>query len=390
MSEGADHYLNPLYAMIAAAKFVPASKPQSGQFASLQQVGVPVSSAYVTFSLNSPLMKFNYNNDMYATYPMLLFMHCSQNDEYDLFTPHANYVELLMSTFFVLALGRKRVLLAPETTSENFNAKSVFTIDFYDCDWHRFSEKDMHKAMLFFSDAFRTYPISFWVPAVMSNALASSEYSTNFGFCFLTKYSYVPSYSSHESTACPTSWSASPKGPDSAVFWPSTATTLSAGSETVQGSTSSCDGSCTGHRASPHPPLMMRVSDWDIAHSFNEVECDITTLMLLIEELDDLNDSQQNCRIASIAGTSHDFTRWNPSDGDSPTVCSSTEFAGGLSMSTCETKCTELNACYDKPGSSGCSETEMDDLEKLTSVDCVTLFPSFWCYYSTDGPTAFQ
>merc|ERR1719408_702127 len=99
MSEGIGAYLDPLKSLIASSKFVPYSKPVSGLYASLAFEGQVVASAYAKFSVIVPLLKFFYNPTMFNTFQVALYMHCAQNDEYDLFDPHTQYAELLISSF---------------------------------------------------------------------------------------------------------------------------------------------------------------------------------------------------------------------------------------------------------------------------------------------------
>jgi hypothetical protein len=315
MAEGSGAYLDPLKATISSAKFVPASVPTSGQFASLSSAGEAVASAYGKFAVASPLLKFYFNKDMFSEYTTLLYMHCSQNDEYDLFTPHATYAELLMSTFFNFSNERKLLAVGDVEGYDNtyFNSASTMGVDFSDCDWHRYTEADLQKTMLVFSDNFRVYTNS-----LFSATIFATKSADVFTYCFLSTYGFSPSWSVHGG-GCP----------DSYFGDAATEATIT---------------------------KMYTAHEWDVAHSFNEVECDITALMLMIEELADLADSNTSAgctvsvsqMIPTSEQTGLDFTRTDPANSLSAAVCSATESIGAFSENECTAlcvTCTRTSSC---------------------------------------------
>jgi hypothetical protein len=196
LAEGSASYLLPLHASVASAKFVPASAPASGAFANLGVTGDLVASAYAKFAMASPTVKFFYNTDMFKSYPTILYMHCSQNDEYELFTPHSLYAQLMIGLLLTTTSEKRHLLEGLDTDSDggytrsdNANSGSVFGVDFSDCDWHTFSESDLQKALLVFSDAFRTYSINMWSPTAFDTA-----YVAHFQWCFLATNGYTPTF----------------------------------------------------------------------------------------------------------------------------------------------------------------------------------------------------
>jgi len=342
MAEGSGAYLDPLKATISSAKFVPASVPTSGQFASLSSAGEAVASAYGKFAVASPLLKFYFNKEMFSDYTTLLYMHCSQNDEYDLFTPHATYAELLMSTFFNFSETKRKLLAAGmgdggSYDTSYFNDKSTMGVDFSDCDWHRYTEADLQKTMLVFSDNFRVYTNSLFSATNFATSGAG-----DFTYCFLDTYGFSPSWSVHGG-GCPSEYFG-----DSATY-------------------ANADGVAAVTK-------MYTTHEWDVAHSFNEVECDITALMLMIEELADLADSNtaSGCTVSASQMTSVstlDFTLSDPSDSASAPVCSATESIGAFSENECTALCSACslsNSCV----SDMATANTLAACEHLYGIEC--------------------
>mmetsp|Transcript_12784 Transcript_12784/g.15436 ORF Transcript_12784/g.15436 Transcript_12784/m.15436 type:complete len:1508 (-) Transcript_12784:140-4663(-) len=137
-SEGPTKYLDPVASLVAQMKFVPFSNPVSD---------VMVQSAFGHFYNSMPMSKFALGgltaNTVFATYPVLMYIHCSQNDEMDLYPFHVQYVAMIIG-----AQGKGGAF---------FSTDSRFVADFDDCDMHFFTEGDMKVVISWFSDALHTF-----------------------------------------------------------------------------------------------------------------------------------------------------------------------------------------------------------------------------------------
>jgi len=136
-AEGDSNYLDPVASLVGSMKFVPFSNTVSDRM---------VMSAFGHFYSSMPMTKFaaggKARNTVFATYPTLLYIHCSQNDEMNLYPFHVQYVAMILGAM---------------KHEGYFNSNSQFVADFDDCDMHTFSEGDMKRVISWFADALHTF-----------------------------------------------------------------------------------------------------------------------------------------------------------------------------------------------------------------------------------------
>mmetsp|Transcript_31959 Transcript_31959/g.38634 ORF Transcript_31959/g.38634 Transcript_31959/m.38634 type:complete len:2338 (-) Transcript_31959:755-7768(-) len=176
-STGPDLYLDAVSSLVASMKFVPFSNPVYDSM---------VPSAFSHFFWSMPIVKFQLEmtnlgasgGNEFAEYGILLYLHCSQNDEMHIYPAHIQYAALLMGAE---AMDHQLTLNQHETIRDThysvasdggldmsgdeddeagsggyINHNTRFVIDFNDCDGHEFTEHDMQNAILWFSDSLHT------------------------------------------------------------------------------------------------------------------------------------------------------------------------------------------------------------------------------------------
>eukprot|EP00239_Pterosperma_sp_CCMP1384_P004394 CAMPEP_0197843418 /NCGR_PEP_ID=MMETSP1438-20131217/295_1 /TAXON_ID=1461541 /ORGANISM="Pterosperma sp., Strain CCMP1384" /LENGTH=1807 /DNA_ID=CAMNT_0043453551 /DNA_START=52 /DNA_END=5475 /DNA_ORIENTATION=- len=140
-AEGAGAYVDPVKSIVAAMKFVPYSNPVHDTV---------VNSAHWHFLQAMPLVKFldwasdGSDANTFMTHPTIMYIHCSQNDDMELFAAHVQFASLLLYA----ASGAGAVTLHEE---------GVFVFDFHDCDHHYFTEDDLKDVIDWFSDSLHTF-----------------------------------------------------------------------------------------------------------------------------------------------------------------------------------------------------------------------------------------
>eukprot|EP00239_Pterosperma_sp_CCMP1384_P008257 CAMPEP_0197846606 /NCGR_PEP_ID=MMETSP1438-20131217/3709_1 /TAXON_ID=1461541 /ORGANISM="Pterosperma sp., Strain CCMP1384" /LENGTH=1491 /DNA_ID=CAMNT_0043458311 /DNA_START=60 /DNA_END=4535 /DNA_ORIENTATION=- len=164
-AEGASNYLDPVASLVGSMKFVPFSNVVSDTM---------VQSAFGHFYNSMPMTKFAAGGDVagtvFATYPVLMYIHCAQNDEMNLYPFHVQYVAMIIG--------------AMTKGGEFFNLDSQFVADFDDCDMHFFTEHDMKVVIAWFSDALHTF--------VGDTGIEGSEEANMFSIAYVTQQAAGP------------------------------------------------------------------------------------------------------------------------------------------------------------------------------------------------------
>jgi len=191
-------YLDPVYMVVGSMKFVPISNSVKN---------MAVKSSWKNYYFSMPLIKIiNSKQDdiggehvytVFARYPSLIYVHCSQNDE------EGGYMQTMMYTGM---LGGAWAVGAGADMYDNmrseygyFNKGSQFVADFEDCDGHFFSERDLHGVMLWFSDALRSSVDDVGGHSdflVARDGMNTGEVASTAALCWMSETGYVPSYAS--------------------------------------------------------------------------------------------------------------------------------------------------------------------------------------------------
>jgi pimeloyl-ACP methyl ester carboxylesterase len=185
LAEGHLMYLDPVAATVAAMKFVPFSHPTAD---------TPVASSFSNFLVGQPLLRLVDDHNIYSVSAVLMFLHCSQNDEYGLYEQHTDYVQVLAYVGTSSCTVQTSDL---SSHSANYVAgdaciqeHSIYLVDFGDCDWHSYSQRDLKATTLWFSDALRVYPND-----MTGSTDMNSKNFALFGLCFLDAYDFTPTAS---------------------------------------------------------------------------------------------------------------------------------------------------------------------------------------------------
>jgi hypothetical protein len=136
---------------------------------------MPINSAWGRTFFQMPSVMFANQNDMWEAFAIVLLLHCSQNDEFLIFPMYIDFVSMLTVS----------------VSESHWSDESKYIVDFGDCDYHHFSQRDMKLGTLFFSDALRTYSQDFLGlnPFTVSRA-------ADFKLCFMTTYGFTPVFGS--------------------------------------------------------------------------------------------------------------------------------------------------------------------------------------------------
>jgi hypothetical protein len=147
---------------------------------------MPIVSAWGRQLFTMPSMLIFHKVDLWNEFTLIIFLHCSQNDEFMLFPMFVDITSMLQyaSEFNVDYEGTA-------TDYPAFNSKSRFVVDFGDCDYHHFSERDMKMGNLFFADALRGYTQDF----MGLNTFTTSAH-TQFRMCWMPAYGINAIYGS--------------------------------------------------------------------------------------------------------------------------------------------------------------------------------------------------
>jgi len=137
----------------------------------------PVTSAWGRTLFTLPSVHYLKQLDMWMNFNLVILMHCSQNDEFMIFPMMVNMVSMFHTS----------TQLSWEAEDPYWNEHSRFIVDFGDCDYHHFSQRDMKLGVLFFSDALRSYTQDF----LGKNAFSSRK-ASEFMLCFMTHYGFQP------------------------------------------------------------------------------------------------------------------------------------------------------------------------------------------------------
>jgi hypothetical protein len=198
LSEGPKEYLSAVSLLVGLLYFVPISSPVEH---------TPVYSAFAKLLLTMPLIKIANDYAIFSISPVIFYLHCSQNDEYGLFEHHGAYSAILSYLASAdCSVTNTMVSVADEANNANafasvpynegdpcMTAGSLIAMDFQDCDWHSFSQRDLKTSQLWFSDSLRVMSVGNDLGGNNPWSGVSNRVS---GSCYLSKFSMSPNYMS--------------------------------------------------------------------------------------------------------------------------------------------------------------------------------------------------
>lgn len=177
-----DRYLNGVAVTASIMKFVTPYHPTDN---------MPIVSAWGRQLFTMPSMLIKHKIDLWMDFTLIIFLHCSQNDEFLLFPMFIDLTSMLQyASEFEVSFeedGTYQVSYAKHTPA--FNSKSRFVVDFGDCDYHHFSERDMKMGNLFFADALRGYTQDF-----MGMGIFTTRNHADFRMCWMPAYGFNSVY----------------------------------------------------------------------------------------------------------------------------------------------------------------------------------------------------
>jgi hypothetical protein len=135
---------------------------------------------------------FGYKPDMWKDFALVLLLHCSQNDEFMIFPMYIDFVGMLsVAATHTMPVNDP----AKITSSSAWNEGSKFIVDFGDCDYHHFSQRDMKLGVLFFADALRVYTNDLFGKSAFTTQNAATA-----KLCFMPNFGFTPVYASSSLT----------------------------------------------------------------------------------------------------------------------------------------------------------------------------------------------